>query len=290
MGKAFYESDSAACDLFNLADKRLGYSISKLCFEGPIEELTLTANVQPAILVTSFVAYTLSKIPVGATAGHSLGEYSALVAAGSLSFEDALLLVHKRGRYMQEAVPVGEGKMVAVLGPTPEEIADCLDEITTGIAEIANLNCPGQTVVAGDVTGVNAFSESIQTRGGKVIPLNVSAPFHCSLMQPAADALAKDLDATTFNDPTFPVYCNVSASAVTNGTTAREKLKQQVCAAVRWTDSMLTMVREQNITHAVEFGPAGVLSKLFRRIDPAVNTLAVSNPESLKKTRENLFQ
>ena len=290
MGKEFFDSDSAARDIFALADRTLGFSISKLCFEGPIEQLTLTANVQPAILVTSYVAFKLARIPVGAAAGHSLGEYSALVAAQSLAFEDAIGLVNKRGRYMQEAVPVGEGKMVAVIGPSPEEINFCLSQINAGVAEIANLNCPGQTVVAGDVKGVDAFASAIQAVGGKVIPLNVSAPFHCSLMKPAADALARDIDAITFNAPTFPIYCNVSASAITDGTAARQKLKEQVCASVQWTDSMLNMVNEQKITHAVEFGPAGVLTKLFKRIDPAVKTFAVSDTASLAKARDTLFQ
>lgn len=282
MGKAFFDGFELARDLFALADKALGYSISRLCFEGPLEELTLTKNVQPAILVTSYIAYRLSGDQLAAGAGHSLGEYSALVAAGSLGFEDAVVLVHKRGVYMQEAVQPGKGKMVAVMGPTPEEIAEVLRGVQSGVAEIANLNSPGQTVVAGDVPGVDEFSKLMQASGGKILPLNVSAPFHCSLMAPAARKLERDLDATTIGDPEFPIYCNVTAQPVQTGAEARARLKEQVCASVRWTEAMQNMIREQCITHTLEYGPAGVLSKLMKRIDGSVKPLAISDPQSME--------
>ena len=159
MGRSFFENNSIAREIFASADHALGFPLAKLCFEGPIEELTLTKNAQPAILTSSYVAYLLAEIPISAAAGHSLGEYSALVAANCLSFVDAVALVHKRGSYMQEAVRPGEGTMLAIMGPGPEEIQSVIDKIENGIIEIANLNCPGQTVVAGDIKGAELFSK-----------------------------------------------------------------------------------------------------------------------------------
>jgi len=195
MGKDLAESFDQAKIMFQMADKALGFPLSKLAFEGPIEELTLTKNAQPAILCVSVCAHLLSNPPLDVVAGHSLGEYSALVATGSITFEDAVQLVHKRGSYMQEAVPEGEGAMVAVMGPTPDELGAIVDQISDEIIELANLNCPGQTVVSGSAKGVAAFSEKAQASGAKVIPLQVSAPFHSTLMKPAAESLAKDLSA-----------------------------------------------------------------------------------------------
>lgn len=280
MGASFYAHDQQSRELFEAANKALGFSLSELCFSGPVEKLTLTANAQPAILTVSYIAYRFAGIKLCAAAGHSLGEYSALVSAGAIGFSDALQLVHKRGRYMQEAVPAGAGKMVAVMGPTEDEISTVIESVNRGIAEIANLNCPGQTVVAGDNAGVNEFSEKMAAQGGKLIPLNVSAPFHCQLMKPAADKLIADLDAISFSDLAFPVYANVTAQAVTSGNQARELLKRQVCASVRWTDCMLNMLKDQQITDTVEFGAGGVLSKLLKRIDKSINRHEVDSPES----------
>lgn len=284
MGKDFFETDERARERFVSADKVLGYPLSKLCFEGPRENLTLTANAQPALLTAGYIAFELAGIDVAAAAGHSLGEYTALVAAGVLSFEDAVQLVHKRGKYMQEAVPAGTGKMLAVMGPNEEEIAKRIRAVSTGTVEIANLNCPGQTVVAGDNEGLDAFAAGLGATA-KLIPLNVSAPFHCRLMQPAAEALARDLDAIRFQDPKFPIYANVTAAIVRTGEQARELLKQQVCATVRWTDSMQNMIAEQAITLAVEFGPGGVLSKLLKRIGDAVARTEIFDSPSLKRAR-----
>lgn len=285
MGKDFFETNERARERFLSADKVLGYALSKLCFEGPRETLTLTENAQPALLTAGYAAYEIAGIDVVAAAGHSLGEYTALVAAGVLSFEDAVQLVHKRGKYMQEAVPAGIGKMLAVMGPREEEIAGRIRSVSTGTVGIANLNCPGQTVIAGDNEGLDAFAAGLGATA-KLIPLNVSAPFHCRLMQPAAEALARDLDAIRFQDPQFPVYANVNAAMVRTGEQARELLKQQVCATVRWTDSMQNMIAEQAITLAVEFGPGGVLSKLLRRIDDAVARAEVLDSQSLERARE----
>ena len=281
MGRAFFEASEQAKALFKRADEVLGFSLSKLCFEGPLEELTLTQNAQPAILVTSYVCFVHTDADFVAAAGHSLGEYTALVAAGVLSFEDAVLLVRKRGTYMQEAVPAGKGKMVAVMGPSEAEIREVIGAISTGIPESAHLNSPGEHVVAGDIAGVDGFSELMKTKGGKIIPLNVSAPFHCSLMRPAAEKLAGDLKSVTFNNSRFPVYANVTAAAVKNSDEARLLLEQQVCGSVRWTDSMQRLVEEQNIERVVEFGPGGVLSKLMKRITKQVGALEVSAPEHL---------
>lgn len=285
MGADFYHSTETGRSIFAKADAVLGYSLSKLCLEGPLEELTLTMNSQPAILVVSYISYLQAEIPLTAAAGHSLGEYTALVAAGALEFEDAVSLVHRRGRYMQEAVAPGQGKMLAVMGPSEEEIRQTAAEIDAGVIEIANLNCPGQTVVAGDLAGADAFAEKIAAAGAKVIPLNVSAPFHCSLMKPAAEKLAKDLDATTFAAPKFPVYANVNAKPVASAAEVRERLKEQVCGSVRWTESMVNLIEGHKIELAVEFGPGAVLSKLLKRINSAVARQEVFNSQSLAKAR-----
>lgn len=288
MGKSFVESDPTAGEIFEQVDRRLGYSLRRLCLEGPLEELTLTKNTQPAILTVSYIAYRALGAKPKAAAGHSLGEYTALVAAGALSFADAVELVHKRGRYMQEAVKPGEGKMIAILGPTVEEISDAIGSIPSGVKEIANINSPGQTVCAGDVAGIDALAAEMSRRGAKVVPLNVSAPFHCSLMKPAADQLAADLDAVTIRNPEFPVYANVTAAPVTTASEVRDLLKRQVCATVRWSDSMGRMLKEQGVTRTVEFGAGGVLSNLLKRIDKSIARSEVSDPDSLAKTRAAL--
>jgi len=283
MGADFFEHSEIGKELFQQADRSLGFPLSNLCLQGPIERLTLTEHAQPAILLVSIISYRHTQLRLAAAAGHSLGEYSALVAADAISLEDALQLVHKRGRYMQEAVEPGAGKMVAVMGPSEEEITEALKLVQKGVAEIANLNSPGQTVVSGDNLGVDTFAHILQERGGKIIPLNVSAPFHCSLMKSAADKLAKDLDAISFRDPSFPIYANVTGHAVETGEQARALLKQQVCGSVRWTECMLNAAAEKQITHAVEFGAGAVLSKLLKRIKPEVTRFDVPDLKSLEK-------
>ena len=291
MGKSFYEASDEAKRIFAVADEVLGFKLSQLCFEGPIETLTLTENAQPALLLVSYVAYKLSGIKPTAGAGHSLGEYSALVATQSLRFEDAISLVHKRGKYMQKAVPAGTGKMLAVMGPEEKEILEVISKISNGdsIVEIANLNTPGQTVVSGNNSGAEEFTKSATEKGWKVIPLNVSAPFHSSLMKSAADNLAVDLDSTEFNAPQFPVYANVTARAVTDGAEARELLKQQVCGSVRWFESVRNMIREHGITHTIEFGAADVLTKMQKRIDDSVVKLFIGDTESLDKVTKEVL-
>ena len=288
MGHAFFNNSEAARELFERANKALGLSLSELCFQGPIEKLTLTEFAQPALLTASYIAYCESTIEISAAAGHSLGEYTALLVAGCIDFENAVQLVNKRGKYMQEAVPSGEGKMIAVLGPSEEEINTNISKVEDGVAEIANLNSPGQTVIAGDLRGINTVSELMRETGAKVIPLNVSAPFHCRLMKSAEEQLTKDLDAITFNDPSIVVYSNVKAQGIKNGIEARELLKKQVCSSVRWSDQMKNMITEQQITHTVEFGAGGVLSKLLKRIDKTPQRLEVFDPESLQKAKQAL--
>ena len=284
MGKALFDAEPLAQELMLFADDVLGFSLSKLCFEGPIEELTLTKFTQPALLAVSYTAFRLCPAPLACAAGHSLGEYSALVAAQALSFGDALQLVHKRGCYMQEAVAVGSGKMAAIMGPSEAELQAMIAEVTAGVAEIANINSPGQIVVAGDSAGIDNLVEIVKQKGAKAIPLNVSAPFHCCLMEPAARSLAADLDAVVFNDPKFPVYANVTAHAIRSGAEARELLKRQVCATVRWSELVTNLVAEQQITQAIEFGPGGVLSKLLKRIDSSISATQVYDPATLATT------
>ncbi len=281
MGHDLFETQESTKELFIRADKVLGFELSKLCFSGPEEELTLTKNAQPAILVSSMGAYSALQPTLAAAAGHSLGEYSALVAAGSINFEDAVQLVHKRGSYMQEAVEPGAGAMVAVMGPTESEISQIIESLEQGICEIANLNCPGQTVVAGEKNAVAQFTDSMSKNGGKCIPLKVSAPFHCSLMEPAAEQLSKDLDALTISEPSFPVFSNVTAKPQVSANEIRNNLKQQVCSSVRWTESMQNIISQYKPDRAIEFGQGAVLSKLLKRIDKSVPGTCVYDSGSL---------
>lgn len=281
MGSDFYKTHELAKKFYDQANRSLGFDLARLSFEGPLETLTLTENAQPAILVASYIAFSLAGQKLQGAAGHSLGEYTALVAAEVLSFADAVLLVYKRGRYMQEAVKPGEGKMVAVVGVSEQKIRTILETISIGIVEIANLNSPEQTVLAGDVAGVDAFTSAMIGQGGKIIPLKVSAPFHCRLMEPAAKKLSKDLDAINFARPKFLVYSNVTARAVASAEDTRECLKKQVCASVRWDESIRNLVHECQATSSIEFGPGTVLSNLIKRIEPKVERFSVFDSDSL---------
>lgn len=288
MGKLFFDSSEQAKSLFEQADKVLGFSLTDLCFNGPIETLTLTKFAQPALLTTGYVCFKESEIEVVAGAGHSLGEYTALVAAGCISFTDAVQLVHKRGVYMQEAVAAGQGGMIAVMGMEEADINAVIEKIDSGSMQVANFNAPGQIVVAGESAALADFTKLAAEQGGKLIPLNVSAPFHCSLMKPAADALSKDLAATTFNDPEFVVYANVTSQPISSGAEARELLVKQVCGSVRWTQSMQNLIADQQLDAVVEFGPGGVLTKLMKRIDKQIAKEAVFDRGSLETTRLSL--
>ncbi|UCE40312.1 MAG: ACP S-malonyltransferase [Candidatus Aminicenantes bacterium] len=290
MGKLFYDSSKVAREIFERADKILGYSLSGLCFEGPEENLRLTENTQPALLVVSTIAYTLlGEIPAIA-AGHSLGEYSALVAAGSLTFEDAVRLVHKRGCYMQEAVPVGVGAMAALMGTSFTDVEEALPQISSGVVQIANWNSREQIVIAGHEQAVKEALALINPRRSVMLP--VSAPFHCKLMQSAEDKLAHDLDDVQFQDLAFPIVTNVDAKVIHSGEEARESLKRQVTRGVLWFRSMEVMA-DQGIQTFVELGSGKVLSGLIKRISrewtSALEIFNVEDVESLDTVKDSIF-
>jgi [acyl-carrier-protein] S-malonyltransferase len=296
MGKELFENFPVAREVFEEADDALGFSISRLCFDGPAEELQLTENTQPSILTVSIAAFRAvreSGIGVPAfVAGHSLGEYSALVAAGVLKLSDAVRTVRARGRYMQEAVPVGSGAMAAVIGGELNEIQRVCEEarghsINGQVCSVANMNSPNQVVIAGNTEAVDRAIESLNGIAKRVIKLNVSAPFHCALMKPAQDRLASDLEALTFNEPAMPVVTNVDARAASRPEELRDALVRQVSAPVRWSESMQLLV-QQGIDTFIEAGPGKVLTSLMRQINRDVKTLNVENAASLEATRVGL--
>jgi [acyl-carrier-protein] S-malonyltransferase len=290
MGRDLYEKSAEARALFDLADDVLGFPISKVCFEGPEEELRLTQNTQPALLVVSTAAGRLLGRDPAVAAGHSLGEYSALVAAGCLRFEDAILLVHKRGRYMQEAVPVGVGGMAAVLGVPGDVVATHLAAVRSGVVEIANWNSEDQIVISGDKAAVEEALAAIKAPRSVLLP--VSAPFHSRLMKPAEERLAADLDAVPFAEPRFPVITNVDARLIRTGEEARDALKRQVSRSVLWTKSM-GLLKDLAVEACFECGPGKVLAGLFKKTSrswakaPAFHN--VENWEGVEKARAVLF-
>ncbi|EJL24163.1 ACP S-malonyltransferase [Brevibacillus sp. BC25] len=289
MGQALSEQSEAARHIFEQADEALGFSLSGLCFAGPEEELKLTANTQPAILTASIaVMATLNeKLPdykPAFVAGHSLGEYSALVAAGALSFADAVKTVRARGQFMEEAVPAGQGAMAAVLNMDRAALHAVCEEVTASghPVQLANMNCPGQIVISGSAEGVKLAGEKAKEAGAKrVLPLNVSGPFHSSLMQPAADKLQAVLAGVTVQEATVPVVANVTARPVSEATIIVDQLVQQVSAPVLWEDSVQWMV-EAGVTTFIEIGPGKVLAGLIKKIAPADTTIiSVQDMDSL---------
>ena len=293
MGKDFYDNVPEAREMYDRADEVLGESFASLCFNGPEETLKLTANAQPAILVHSIIALKLLRgngIDSVLSAGHSLGEFSALVAAGCLRFDDALRLVRLRGRFMQEAVPVGVGAMAAIIGMPLAKVQELCDRVSTdqGIVQPANLNSPEQIVIAGHKAPVEKVSTEARKSGAKkTVILPVSAPFHCPLMKPAEIKLYKELEKTEFQDLSFPVITNVEAKPNTKGSEAREALRRQVCSPVRWLETMQCIV-DRGIKTVVEFGPGKVLSGLMRRFDRNVACYQVADCSSLAKTVADL--
>jgi [acyl-carrier-protein] S-malonyltransferase len=291
MGKLLAEAFPPARAVFDRADAALGVSISRICFEGPEEALRLTATTQPAILTVSIAALEALRARAGkalragvvCAAGHSLGEYSALVAAGALGLEDAVRAVRRRGEYMQEAVPVGGGAMAAVLGATLEQVkAICREAAHGEVLEPANLNAPDQTVISGAAAAVDRFAAMAKERGiRKVIRLPVSAPFHCALMGPAADRLAVDLGTLPLRDAAFPVIQNVSAEPETGAAAFRTGLRAQVVAPVRWVETIRRM-KAMGVQAIVEVGPGRVLTGLAKRTDPTMTLLNVEDPASLE--------
>jgi len=312
MGRELFENFPSAKAVFEEADEALGFSLTSLIFEGPEETLRLTEHTQPAILTVSTAAARVladrcnqRQIAAAFAAGHSLGEYSAHVAAGTLSFADAVRAVRLRGRYMQQAVPPGEGAMAAILALDPALIQSICEQVSDqmtplpkapgsqsfdpklAIVSPANLNSPGQTVISGAKGAVERAAELCKQAGAKrALMLPVSAPFHCALMQPAQDALAKDLSQLKFNDPAFPVAANVSATMVSSAAAAREALIAQVTGAVRWIECVQLLVRS-GATHLVEAGPGRVLSNLAKQIlpkDAPQHLSHVENTASLEAT------
>lgn len=293
MGKDLAENFPAAKQVFEQADGTLGFSLSGLCFNGPAEELQLTENTQPAILTTSIAALRAMQsegFPVpDFVAGHSLGEYSALVAADALSISDAVKIVRARGGYMQEAVPVGTGAMAAILGADLQTVKDACDEAAQGeVCSPANINSPAQIVIAGDTAAIDRAIPILKERGAKrAIKLNVSAPFHCALMKPAQDRLAVDLGEAGFRDLAVPVVTNVDAKPVVSGAEARDSLVRQVSQPVRWLESVEFLIN-QGVQTFIEIGPGKVLSGLVRQINRDVRCVNVEDAASLRSARETL--
>ena len=288
MGRDLWENFPAARETLQEADEALGFSLSRLCFEGPAEELQLTANTQPAILACSVAAYRVlaqQGITPSSVAGHSLGEYSALVAAGSLHFADALRIVRHRGQYMQEAVPVGTGGMAALLGISLERVEELCRAAADGeVIAPANINTPVQIVVAGHIGAVRRVMEKALAAGAKrALPLPVSAPFHCSLMLPARQRLAPELEALPFQDLRFPLVNNVRAEEVRQGREARRGLLDQIPAPVLWEQS-IRRLRALGAERFVEVGPGRVLTGLMRQIESGVLAVNVEDGKSLEKT------
>ncbi len=287
MGKALADSYASARNVFEEADEALGFPISRLCFEGPEDQLKLTENTQPALLTVSIAALAVLK-EKGWTpdyvAGHSLGEYSALVAAGSLRFSDAVRLVRNRGRYMQEAVPPGVGAMAALLRMPDDKLAEVLEQGAQGeIVSAANFNSPDQVVIAGHAGAVNRAVELAKAAGARrAVILPVSAPFHCALMKPAQERLRADLDATEFSDLACPLINNWQAREVRSGAEAREGLFQQVPNPVRWVDSVRYLA-DKGVAQAVETGAGNVLTGLLRSIAPGIAGFKFGDPADLEK-------
>ncbi len=285
MGRSLAEQVPAAREVFEEADDTLGEKLSALCFEGPEEELKLTANTQPAILTASIAALRaleIEGISADFVAGHSLGEYTALVAACSLDFKDALALVRKRGLFMQEAVPPGEGAMAALIGCDIETVrAVCREAASSGVCAPANINSPNQTVIAGHRPAVERAVELAKERGARrAVMLSVSAPFHCELMSPAAERLAPVLAETEFKDLNLPLVTNVDARIIMRGSEARDCLLRQVASPVRWSDSIERLI-EEGVTRFVEIGPGKVLSGLVRAVGRECQLLNVEDVQSL---------
>ena len=290
MCKDFYDNYACAKKVFDEADEALGYSITKLCFEGPEEDLRLTKNTQPAILACSVAALAVMRehgLDCEIAGGHSLGEYSALVAAGVMDLKDAVVAVCKRGQFMQEAVPVGEGAMAAVMGLEPDKIVEVCQTVEKECGEAVqavNFNCPGQVVIAGAAKAVEKAAEALKAAGAKrAVPLPVSAPFHSTLMKPAAERLKEVLDKIEFRDAAFPIVANVTAEPVTKADEIRALLVKQAASPVKWEMSMRNLIKDGFDTF-VEVGPGKVLTGFTRKIDRSMNALNVEDLASLEKT------
>ena len=292
MGYDFYKEFAEAADVFHSAETALRYDLSSIIFKGPEEELNRTINTQPAILTTSFAIYAVLKaqgFPVpDFVAGHSLGEYTALAVAGGVELFEAVRLAHLRGKYMQEAVPEGKGAMAAVLKLPPEKVEEaCKFAQEVGVVEPANYNSPEQTVISGEREAVERASQIAKEMGGKVIPLKVSVPSHCSLMKPAADTFKLKLAQTPIRNLNLPIVQNYTAKAHTLAPEIRENLYRQIFSPVRWYQSVLYMV-EQGVDTFIEIGPKNVLSKLIQQTAPQVRVFNVEKVEDIEKVKRAL--
>ena len=294
MGKALYEASAQAREVFDRADQALGWKLSSLCFEGPESDLTLTKNTQPAIVTASIAALAALReahpelAPPAFAAGHSLGEYSALVAAGALALEDAVRLVHLRGKAMQEAVPPGNGAMAAIMGGDADQLRNLSgDAAEGGVVAPANFNAPGQVVIAGEKDAVERAMKLAQERKLKAIPLKVSAPFHCALMAPAAKAVKEALKSVSLSAPEFPVISNVEAKPNSDADRIAELLVRQIDAPVLW-DASVRAMADGGVDLALEIGPGKVLAGLVKRIDKRISVVAVGDPEGVTKALESL--
>ena len=288
MGKELADNYPVARRTFEEADEALGYRLSALCFEGPEEQLKLTEITQPAILTASVAAWRVLQekgLKPDFVAGHSLGEYSAHVAAGTLTFADAVRTVRNRGKYMQEAVPVGVGAMAAILGMSLDKVSEIARDAAQGeVCQAANINSPEQIVISGNAGAVERAVKLATERGAKkAVSLPVSAPFHCALMQPAQDRLAADLGVLSFENPSCPVVCNVDAAVVESAEAARAALIRQVTGTVKWEPSVRLLI-DQGASLFVEVGPGKVLWGLMRQIDRSKTCLTVGDEASLQKT------
>ncbi len=291
MGSEFYNNFEIVKKIFNEADNQLNYKISKIILEGPDDQLKLTQNTQPAILTVSYAIFSVLKKEYNFDfkstkffAGHSLGEYSALVCADSLKFKDALFLLFERGKSMQEAVPVGKGSMIAVLGSTIDELNHLIKEVKIkGVCEIANDNAEGQTIISGDIESINSLQNILKESKKKFIPLNVSAPFHCSLMSPAATKMKDKIDSTVFNKPIIDIVCNVTSKPENNPENIKKLLVEQICSTVRWRESLINMSKE-NVTDFIEIGPGKVLSGMAKRTIKNIKCFSINSIDDMKKT------
>jgi len=294
MGKAVAEHSAAARKIFEEADRTLDEGLSKLCFEGPLDLLTLTANTQPALVTTStaILAALREAIPdlppPAFAAGHSVGEYSALVATGALELEEAVRTVRLRGESMQAAVPAGQGGMAAIIGLSNDEVASvCKDAAQGDVLSPANYNANGQVVIAGVEAAIERAMDLAEDRGGRGLELKVSAPFHCALMQPAAERMRPALDALEVGPFAFPVIANVDARPNSDSTRVADLLFRQIESPVQWVDT-ISWLAEQGVTLALEIGPGRVLAGLIKRIDKRIRVVSVADPAGIEKLRAEL--
>lgn len=291
MGQSLADTDRQVADIFHRADKKLGFPLSELITKGPADELTLTTNAQPALLTTSIAVLTHFKqygVNPDYVAGHSLGEYTALVAAEAISFEDGVYAVRKRGEFMEAAVPNGEGAMAAIMGLNRDELEAVTTEVSNSgtSVQLANLNCPGQIVISGTKAGVEQASKLAKEKGARrTIALNVSGPFHSQLMKPAAEELKNVLDEITIHDAKVPVITNVHATPITAAEPMKDSLLKQLSAPVLWEDSIRTML-DLGVNTFIEVGPGKVLSGLVKKIDRTANVFAVQDQETGLRTVE----